>query len=138
MSQLFLFNNTTTTENDIIDTNSKENKICPKCLKEKPLKHFRTRQKSEDNTKTRSYTNCKQCEKEINNLLIKLKSENPRTDSICECCGKEAKLYLDHCHKTKNFRGWICNNCNIGLSRLGDDINGLVTAINYLIKQKNK
>jgi hypothetical protein len=33
-------------------------------------------------------------------------------DNLCECCGELARLYLDHCHDTGAFRGWVCNSCN--------------------------
>lgn len=114
-----------------------DTKTCPKCLKNKPLKDFRVRQKAEDNSSTRLYTNCKKCEREINKLLVDLKKNNIKTSDICDCCGKKTKLYLDHCHDTKNFRGWLCNNCNVGLSRLGDDVDGIVKAINYLLKNRD-
>jgi hypothetical protein len=113
-----------------------DKKICPKCNIEKPIEDFRTRQRSEDNTTTRSYTNCKSCEQKINTLLIKLRKESPQQPENCECCGKKTdKLYLDHCHNLNTFRGWICNNCNVGLSRLGDNIDGLVKALNYLLSR---
>jgi hypothetical protein len=125
--QLNLFN-----KNEEVDS-----KICPKCLKDKPLEEFRKRQKSENSSTTRIYTNCKQCEREINKLIIDLKKDNPKINNTCDCCGKKTRLYLDHCHITKKFRGWLCNNCNVGLSRLGDDIDGLVTTMNYLMKHRN-
>ena len=54
----------------------------------------------------------------------------------CECCGrpapKEKVLVLDHNHLTGNFRGWLCDNCNHGLGLLGDSLQGLLRAIDYL------
>lgn len=35
--------------------------------------------------------------------------------TICAICEKDVgiqNIYLDHCHKTGNFRGWLCVNCN--------------------------
>lgn len=110
-------------------------KICPKCNQEKLLRDFRQRQRSEDNSKTRAYTNCKECEKKINLLMTQLRKENSLKPKKCQCCGIEtSKLHLDHSHKNNTFRGWICNNCNIGISRLGDDIDGIIKAFNYLFK----
>ncbi len=112
------------------------NKICPKCGQFKDESEFRYRQRSEDNSLLRTYTNCKSCEHKINTLLIKLKKENNHTKPIkCDCCGKSGKLHLDHCHKTDLFRGWLCNNCNVGMSRLGDNIEGLIQALNYLLSR---
>ena len=52
----------------------------------------------------------------------------------CECCGRTTKLFLDHCHSTGNFRGYLCQQCNVGLGNLGDDQAGLLRAIRYLSK----
>lgn len=117
--------------------NYMSNKICPKCGLSKLESEFRYRQRSEDNSSLRTYTNCKSCEHKINTLLIKLKKENNHNRPIlCDCCGKESKLHLDHCHKTNSFRGWLCNNCNVGISRLGDNIEGVVQALNYLLERR--
>lgn len=66
-------------------------------------------------------------------LLKKYKPDRPRPER-CELCGKkqERKLFLDHCHKTGRFRGWLCCGCNAGLGLLGDSIDGLLKAISYL------
>jgi hypothetical protein len=45
---------------------------------------------------------------------------------------------LDHNRRTKKFRGWLCNSCNTSIGRLGDDINGLVQALNYLLRAENR
>lgn len=54
----------------------------------------------------------------------------------CENCGtllvKGRNVHLDHCHKTGKFRGWLCNRCNLGIGCLGDNIQGLRQAIEYL------
>ena len=112
-------------------------KKCPKCGQFKDESEFRYRQRSEDNSSLRTYTNCKSCEHRINTLLTKLKKEHDHNrPTFCECCGKESKLHLDHCHQTNLFRGWLCNNCNVGISRLGDNINGVIRALNYLLERR--
>jgi hypothetical protein len=53
----------------------------------------------------------------------------------CECCGKtngKRVLANDHCHETGVFRGWLCDSCNLGIGRLGDSIESLQKAIDYL------
>lgn len=54
----------------------------------------------------------------------------------CQLCKKYEKkkqrLSLDHCHKTNKFRGWICDNCNIGIGKLGDNLKGLKKASLYM------
>jgi hypothetical protein len=53
----------------------------------------------------------------------------------CALCKKdlnEKTMRVDHCHKTGNFRGILCNTCNTGLGYLGDTIKSLTNAVNYL------
>jgi hypothetical protein len=60
--------------------------------------------------------------------------------AVCECCGNPPAdshgMCLDHCHKTGVFRGWLCNLCNQGIGKLGDDLAGIERAANYL-KRRN-
>lgn len=58
---------------------------------------------------------------------------------VCECCGrppcgKNKTLHLDHNHDTGKFRGWLCFDCNTGIGKLGDDIEGLLIAVQYLAR----
>lgn len=65
----------------------------------------------------------------------------PRTE-VCECCGKPEwvkhktgtlkSLALDHCHTSGKFRGWLCVKCNTGIGKLGDNLDGLMKAVEYL------
>ena len=55
----------------------------------------------------------------------------------CAICGKDEiqlkrKLAVDHDHKTGKIRGLLCNNCNIGLGNLQENINILKKCISYL------
>jgi hypothetical protein len=51
----------------------------------------------------------------------------------CKCVlDKGFKTHLDHDHATGKFRGWLCNRCNLGIGALGDTIDGLQRAIDYL------
>ena len=58
---------------------------------------------------------------------------------VCECCARDTtgdvkSLSLDHDHATGKFRGWLCHNCNLGIGRLGDTIEALERALQYLKK----
>lgn len=52
----------------------------------------------------------------------------------CACCGAtESKQWcVDHCHETGVVRGILCNLCNTGLGKLGDNVEGLEKALEYL------
>jgi hypothetical protein len=56
---------------------------------------------------------------------------------LCELCGqpqntKRDALDLDHDHATGGLRGWLCNQCNSAIGKLGDDAAGLLRAVAYL------
>ena len=57
---------------------------------------------------------------------------------ICECCGKlntaKRGLHLDHDHKNGKFRGWLCTTCNTGIGALGDNIEGVSKALDYILR----
>lgn len=66
--------------------------------------------------------------------------EQHRRHGQCEICGKSPDgvgymsgiLNMDHCHKTRRFRGVLCHNCNNGLGHFLDDTQLLQSAIDYL------
>lgn len=39
---------------------------------------------------------------------------------------------VDHCHKTGKVRGLLCKNCNVALGFMGDSIDTLLQAVEYL------
>ncbi len=59
----------------------------------------------------------------------------------CACCGiHQNKLTMrfavDHDHDTGLIRGLLCGNCNTAIGKLGDNIEGLMKALNYLEKHE--
>lgn len=50
----------------------------------------------------------------------------------CAICGSKVRLVLDHDHKSKQFRGWICSRCNLMLGLSQDNPKVLKSAIRYL------
>lgn len=40
---------------------------------------------------------------------------------------------VDHCHSTGKIRGLLCSNCNTGLGKLGDTVENLKKAYEYLL-----
>lgn len=55
--------------------------------------------------------------------------------AICKNTEAGRQLALDHCHQTNTIRGLLCTKCNTGLGLLGDSIDGIQSALDYL-KQK--
>lgn len=59
-------------------------------------------------------------------------------DHLCAICKKREKLQLDHCHKTKKVRAFLCRGCNLGIGHLGDDVQVLIEAARYLLQHQKK
>lgn len=54
---------------------------------------------------------------------------------VCALCGKSPNgkpLSVDHCHETGKIRGLLCSGCNAGIGLLGDNVEGLLKAIEYI------
>ena len=64
---------------------------------------------------------------------------------LCEACGDPEKrknkqghsqaLALDHCHKTGEFRGWLCKRCNQALGQFDDNPELIRKLAQYLEKE---
>jgi ssDNA-binding Zn-finger/Zn-ribbon topoisomerase 1 len=123
--------------------------VCVKCNIEKPLRSFSFREPKVG----KSYrSECKKCSGLKNKLREDLAKKHPKpevTDYSCPICKKsEVELKsnnrwndrsvwaLDHNHDSKTFRGWLCNNCNIGLGKFYDKVENLERAITYLREHK--
>jgi hypothetical protein len=58
-------------------------------------------------------------------------------EGCCKICKRHQtefnkRLHVDHDHKTGKIRGLLCHNCNLALGRLGDSIQTLKSALEYL------
>jgi Zn finger protein HypA/HybF involved in hydrogenase expression len=122
-------------------------KQCIKCRQVKSLSDFMTRENLKSG-KSSYRTECKSCAKEKSNTRKLLEKTYPRptnSDYKCPICDKtEVELKendrwndrsvwcLDHNHDTLEFRGWICNNCNIAIGRLNDSPEIALSAYRYL------
>ena len=59
------------------------------------------------------------------------------TSDCCEVCGNsELRLCYDHCHDTMEFRGILCLKCNLGIGHLGDTVEGVQRALDYLQRRR--
>lgn len=53
--------------------------------------------------------------------------------NFCHICHTtKGKLTIDHDHTTSLVRGLLCNNCNVGISMLGDNVERLQDAALYV------
>ena len=99
------------------------------------------RTKKSMSVKGRQYylNRCRSCIQESESLLRRLKKENPMPkNSECAACGRLDRLFCDHDHATKKFRGWICRQCNAGMGLLGDSEAGLRRALQYLERARSR
>jgi hypothetical protein len=107
--------------------------ICKQCNKKKGAEQFPWILRGNNSKPTLNSRTCRSCDNHNSKVLYRLKKENPKPlDSKCACCGKVTKLVCDHDHNTDEFRGWLCEPCNTGIGKLGDDLNGLRMAMAYL------
>jgi hypothetical protein len=107
-------------------------KICRSCKIVKDIEEypfFSTNEAGRKNT-------CKECNKQLALLRKKLRGDNPPPIAgKCPICKNHTENWiLDHCHFNNTFRGYICNNCNLGLGKFNDDIELLQEAVRYLSK----
>lgn len=116
-------------------------KKCIYCNEEKPLDQFPKRESNLDGFDTR----CRNCKTSRGRLVKNLRKKSKPMTEVCECCGKKPnfgsdadvtrrirRLVLDHDNKTGFFRGWLCTDCNTAIGALGDNLEGLQKAVDYL------
>lgn len=133
----------TDTVNEISESNQEENKTCTKCDQSLPLSDF-----SPSGGANYLRRECKKCNYQLSKTRKELKIEHgePPENYICPICLKNAEevkgfggknlgpWVVDHNHKTKKFRGWLCHKCN---RIFNDDCTPelLIRAMNYLQKE---
>lgn len=112
-------------------------KVCIKCKFEKDTSQFRIC-KMYKNTEIKYLRNdCISCEKIAAKQLNHARKNAPPKPIYCQCCNEKTnQLVLDHDHESGEFRGWICRNCNHGIGKLGDTLEGLEKAVLYLKSYK--
>jgi hypothetical protein len=112
-----------------------EKKKCNHCKIEKPLSEYRL-----DRGFVRHL--CRECDTHKGKVRSRLHKTAESQPDYCQCCGTHKsecarkKLVLDHDPHTDLFRRWICERCNLGLGRLGDTVENLMKAIQYLKNSK--
>ena len=121
-------------------------KVCKRCDLSKLKSDFITNKSSKDGFNGW----CKACSKDSiisKKYNINLKEYNlllKKQEYKCAICktitpgGPSNEFVVDHCHLTEKVRGLLCNHCNTGLGKLGDTIESLERAINYLKSNSDK
>ena len=77
---------------------------------------------------------CKTCSNELATVRARLRKANPPPPpGNCPACNRlTSRWVLDHCHHTDQFRGYICNSCNLGFGKFNDDPKLMRQALDYL------
>jgi hypothetical protein len=127
-----------------------QKKKCSKCDENFPLSYFSGNTSGRDAFDKNGYRlrrpECTTCNKKAGkgkNEAIKFAKEEgipykAPSGTKCEICGTTENIVFDHDHNLNKFRGWLCNPCNRSMGCLGDNIDGLVNTINYLLKTNKK
>lgn len=125
-------------------------KRCSRCGVEKPLARFGFAAKSKDGLN--HY--CRDCNTEVARAWQVANPERRKATSRksnakkhgltlaeydalvarpCDICGTtERQRHADHSHASGEVRGSLCFDCNTGIGKLGDTLEGVLRAVRYL------
>ena len=79
------------------------------------------------------HKHCKACHNNKMKVIREIKKSAPPKPDKCECCRQPTKVFhCDHDHESGLFRGWLCAHCNQGIGKLGDNLQGVLLAVDYL------
>jgi len=105
---------------------------CFRCRQWKTVADF-SRDASRKDGRTHS---CKACTSNASKCSIYGISNTNLIEMLsapCEICGRtDRRIDVDHCHRTGIVRGGLCETCNRGLGLLGDTVESLQRALEYL------
>jgi hypothetical protein len=133
-------------------------KKCDQCNKRKLYDEFADNQNStakaikiyDENGYTGEYSKkrktCNECRRPNGNknsiaaesVWRKHNIPDPTEKTCCEICkktyeqNKSKKMVRDHCHERNIPRGYLCNECNTAIGKLGDSIETVKYALRYL------
>jgi len=97
----------------------KRRKLNPKVTKEKSKEYYVRYKYGVDMSEIRAY-------------FIVQKGRCAICDIYMDGKTNGTKPHIDHCHATKNIRGLLCHNCNVGIGHLKDSVDILKKSIKYL------
>jgi hypothetical protein len=127
-----------------------QQKTCSKCFTEKKLCEFNGNTSGTDAFDKNGYRlrrpECNKCTKDASKGKTEAKKKAKELGisyiapegTLCAVCNKPSStsngIVFDHCHVNNIFRGYCCNSCNRSIGVLGDNVDGLLKALNYLLK----
>ena len=83
-------------------------------------------------------TQCRVCQRVAQKVVRRIRKVAGPPPPLCEICEEEPATCCDHDHRTGDFRGWLCSPCNRALGMLGDDIQGIRSALAYLERAQTR
>ena len=94
-------------------------KACRTCHQEKPRSDFPQHSHGYDGRDSR----CRDCKNEAARLRKALRQQHecPPPGECPLCHRHTTKWVIDHCHHSKQARGYICDSCNTALGGFRDD-----------------
>lgn len=102
---------------------------CKPCMSERAKQWFRENPERTAATKRRH-----NLAKNYNMTVEQYDQLFDMQDGKCAVCGSRVfgRLPVDHCHRTGRVRGLLCHRCNRALGLIGDSVELLRKAIDYL------
>ncbi len=108
------------------------------CLEHKKIRSNKSREKHKDARNARR-RETQSWRKYKSHKLDRAGFEKLRAQQkdMCACCGRLSNLLVtDHNHGTGQVRGLLCRNCNLGIGYLGDNIEGVLNGLWYLLQRQ--
>jgi hypothetical protein len=113
---------------------NRQRRQCKRCGSKRPISEFTKHARNKDGLRDW----CKGCEREEKLFArygitsIEFTVRLVAQDGGCGICGNFRQLVVDHEHVSGRIRGLLCQNCNKGIGLLGDSIEGVRKAVDYL------
>lgn len=130
---------------DCTEVTEEEQIQCNKCNTYQPVSNY-----GNDSGGKKLRSACKDCDRKASQQCKKLLRETPlpADNHICPGCNRNEEQIrsslkyrgrkkhrvwsLDHNHQTGEFRGWICNKCNLALGNMNDNLEYAKRLVKYL------